>query len=230
MAIEADHYIICMCPPAPTERRRRWLIPQILAENGYDMGEATIDFRVDDLAQQDSFLYFVLRSYEDSTGKKADMNRSRLHNFSGKNAVRGKMIAVFVLRAPTPEPTSHLRSHASLPSQPLPVKHEADDARCRSRAAFSEECPTCRGSRRILRSVSRSWWEVLLQRPAEISELCSACGGIGVVKGVAREEEPHRGALSTEPQRYASGSWQERNLRSTTARDRGSKPPPDGEW
>jgi len=50
-------------------------------------------------------------------------------------------------------------------------------------------CPTCNGSRRVRRIVSRAWWQVLLRLPATLDELCVDCSGIGVVKGSPEEEQ-----------------------------------------
>lgn len=50
-------------------------------------------------------------------------------------------------------------------------------------------CPGCNGSRRLKQDVRRSWWEVVLLRPAVVDELCGQCGGIGVVKGSPEQEE-----------------------------------------
>jgi hypothetical protein len=97
MAVQADHYVICMLPPAPGEVRRQMLIPQILGANGYTAGSASVDFQVSDLALEDSFFVFSMKAYEDRTGRKVDMNRSRVHNFTG-NTARGKMLAMFLLR------------------------------------------------------------------------------------------------------------------------------------
>src|ERR1022692_3082175 len=49
-------------------------------------------------------------------------------------------------------------------------------------------CPSCEGSRRIRRSISRAWWQVLLSRPSIVIEPCSTCGGAGVIKGSPEEE------------------------------------------
>ena len=97
MAVQADHYIICMLPPAPGEVRRQMLIPQILGANGYTVGPANVDFQVSDTALEDSFFFLAMKVYEDRTGRKVDMNRSKVHNFSG-NTVRGKMMAMFLAR------------------------------------------------------------------------------------------------------------------------------------
>lgn len=50
-------------------------------------------------------------------------------------------------------------------------------------------CPTCGGSRRVGRAIDRSWWQTLFLRPTTVEELCTQCGGIGVVKGSTDEEQ-----------------------------------------
>ena len=49
-------------------------------------------------------------------------------------------------------------------------------------------CTTCRGSKKIERTVDRTWWRVLLFRPSIMIGPCSACGGSGVIKGSPEEE------------------------------------------
>ena len=50
-------------------------------------------------------------------------------------------------------------------------------------------CPTCNGARRVRRTISRAWWQVLLLRPATVDELCGQCVGTGVIKGTPEEEQ-----------------------------------------
>jgi hypothetical protein len=50
-------------------------------------------------------------------------------------------------------------------------------------------CPTCNGAKRVRRTISRAWWQVLLLRPATVDELCGQCVGTGVIKGTPEEEQ-----------------------------------------
>jgi hypothetical protein len=99
LGVQSDHYIIRMIPPAAgqeiDEIRRQRLITEILNANGYLVGSATVDFQLSEQALSDDLYVFTMMAYRDRTGKKVDMNRCKVHNFSG-NTVRGKMLALFL--------------------------------------------------------------------------------------------------------------------------------------
>jgi hypothetical protein len=59
----------------------------------------------------------------------------------------------------------------------------------RNEGTLMKTCPECDGARRIQQSVQRSWWEVLLFRPATTDELCPNCVGAGWVFSSPDEEE-----------------------------------------
>ena len=65
-------------------------------------------------------------------------------------------------------------------------------------------CPTCNGSRRVRREISRSWWQVLLLRPAAVDESCRECGGTGVIKGSPEQEAKERQAAEEKARRQAA--------------------------
>lgn len=65
-------------------------------------------------------------------------------------------------------------------------------------------CPTCNGSRRVRREISRPWWQVLLLRPAAVDESCRECGGTGVIKGSPEQEAKERQAAEEKARRQAA--------------------------
>ena len=105
MAAQAYTYIIYMLPPAPSVQRVGGLIPEILAANGYILGCGLVDFQVDELALQDSLFVFSMKAFEERTGRKVDMGRSKVHAFSG-TGVRGKLLAVFLTGETVPSGNS----------------------------------------------------------------------------------------------------------------------------
>lgn len=66
---------------------------------------------------------------------------------------------------------------------------------------MTRTCPTCNGSRRVRRSVSRTWWQVLLLRPATVDELCGECVGTGVVRASPEDEAKERKAAEERARR-----------------------------
>jgi hypothetical protein len=69
---------------------------------------------------------------------------------------------------------------------------------------MSKACPNCNGSRRIRRNTRRTWWQIVLLRPASLDELCPVCVGTGVVRGPEEEKE-----LSLQPQRHQEAKERE---------------------
>jgi len=65
-------------------------------------------------------------------------------------------------------------------------------------------CPTCNGSRRVRLEISRTWWQVLLLRPAAVDESCRACGGTGVIKGSSEQEAKERQAAEEKARHQAA--------------------------
>jgi hypothetical protein len=65
-------------------------------------------------------------------------------------------------------------------------------------------CPRCDGTRRILVPIRRSWWDILLQRPAASERLCHACKGIGVIPSSAQEEKRLEERMRSQHQQWLS--------------------------
>jgi len=86
----ADHYIIRSFPPEP--RDVEGFIRAVLKANGYERGNATIDYGVSSSIDE-AYMTALAVMYEEKTGRRCDWNRSCLHNFSG--IASGKMVAIF---------------------------------------------------------------------------------------------------------------------------------------
>jgi hypothetical protein len=87
---QANHYIVRAYPPEP--RGVSSLIREVLRANGYEQGNATVDYDVSATIDE-AYMTAKALDYEKQTGHRCDWDRSRIHNFSG--TANGMLLAIF---------------------------------------------------------------------------------------------------------------------------------------
>jgi hypothetical protein len=94
--VQAEYYIIGYLPPEPSPADREAVISRILAANGYTKGTAGVYFAVSASGPEglEAFTMMLMFSYREKSGKEIDDARTKIHKF-GKDAVQGRMIAIF---------------------------------------------------------------------------------------------------------------------------------------
>lgn len=88
--MQADYYIIRLNETAIMPREQ--LIDTVLEVNGYIRGTAPVDFQFATSIDA-AYMTTLVLMHEEKSGKKADPDRSRMHNISG--GATGKLSAIF---------------------------------------------------------------------------------------------------------------------------------------